>query len=168
MRCRSLEYKTQEYYSSFIQISFFIFLSLPWSFSFLRKFSYSSATFALFTACVSIQFGIIVMQLVDRIHCIFLENMLLNPDPDITKETLASLNFTDFNYQCQIMRPLDEVEDGFGLRQVRQACYCKVGPCSRPDTWAIARCSSPARGKSMRPTCHRHDLMFWQLSELTL
>jgi len=31
---------------------------------------------------------------------------------------LASLNFTDFNYKCQIMRPLDEVEDGFGLRQV--------------------------------------------------
>eukprot|EP00285_Hemiselmis_virescens_P007624 CAMPEP_0173383260 /NCGR_PEP_ID=MMETSP1356-20130122/5816_1 /TAXON_ID=77927 ORGANISM="Hemiselmis virescens, Strain PCC157" /NCGR_SAMPLE_ID=MMETSP1356 /ASSEMBLY_ACC=CAM_ASM_000847 /LENGTH=623 /DNA_ID=CAMNT_0014338039 /DNA_START=120 /DNA_END=1991 /DNA_ORIENTATION=- len=123
---RSLERKTQEHYSSFIQIAFFIFLSLPWSFSFLRKFSYSSATFALFTACVSIQFGIIVMQLVDRVHCIFLENMLLNPDPDITPEKLASLNFTDFNYQCQVMRPQDEIEDGFGLRQVRQACYCKV------------------------------------------
>ena len=112
------EYKTQEHYSSFIQISFFIFLSLPWSFSFLRKFSYSSATFALFTACVSIQFGIIVMQLVDRVHCVFLENMLLNPDPAINPQMLASLNFTDFNYKCQIMRPLDEVEDGFGLRQV--------------------------------------------------
>lgn len=31
------EYKVQEHYSSFMQINIFIFLSLPWSFSFLRK-----------------------------------------------------------------------------------------------------------------------------------
>ena len=52
-----------------------------WSFSFLRKFSYSSSTFALFTACVSIQIGIIMMQLVDRIHCMFLEQLLKRPKP---------------------------------------------------------------------------------------
>jgi len=120
------ELKLQEHYSSFIQISFFIFLSLPWSFSFLRKFSYSSATFALFTACVSIQFGIIMMQLVDRVHCFFLENLLQQPAFDISDELLRNLNLTDFQYTCQVQRPLDEVEDGFGLRQLRQACFCKT------------------------------------------
>jgi hypothetical protein len=77
---RNEEFKLQEHYSSFMQISYFVFLSMPWSFSFLRKFSYSSSTFALFTACVSIQFGIIMMQIVDRIHCIFLEGLLVSPD----------------------------------------------------------------------------------------
>ena len=121
---RNLEFKLQEHYSSFVQISYFVFLSMPWSFSFLRKFSYSSSTFALFTACVSIQIGIIMMQLVDRIHCTFLEQLLKKPDFDIDRAMLTRLNMNDFQYRCQIQRPLDEVEDGFGLRQLRQACYC--------------------------------------------
>mmetsp|Transcript_10903 Transcript_10903/g.21915 ORF Transcript_10903/g.21915 Transcript_10903/m.21915 type:complete len:617 (+) Transcript_10903:185-2035(+) len=120
------EYKVQEHYSSFMQINIFIFLSLPWSFSFLRKFSYSSATFALFTACVSIQFGIIMMQIVDRIHCTFLEGLLTNPGFDISPELLQRLGRDNFNYECQVLRPLDEIEDGFGLRQLRQACYCRT------------------------------------------
>jgi hypothetical protein len=122
---RNDEFKLQEHYSSFMQISYFVFLSLPWSFSFLRKFSYSSATFALFTACVSIQFGIIMMQVVDRFHCIFLESLLASPDFDIADGMLERLGMLDFQYRCQIQRPLDEVEDGFGLRQLRQACYCR-------------------------------------------
>jgi len=122
---RNDEFKLQEHYSSFMQISYFVFLSLPWSFSFLRKFSYSSATFALFTACVSIQFGIIMMQMVDRVHCMFLEGLLVSPDFEISNELLTSLDMKDFQYRCQIQRPLDEVEDGFGLRQLRQACYCR-------------------------------------------
>ena len=95
------------------------------SFSFIRKFSYSSATFALFTACVSIQFGIIMMQVVDRFHCIFLESLLASPDFDIADGMLERLGMLDLQYRCQIQRPLDEVEDGFGLRQLRQACYCR-------------------------------------------
>ena len=122
---RNEEFKLQEHYSSWVQISYFVFLSMPWSFSFLRKFSYSSSTFALFTACVSIQFGIVIMQLVDRVHCLFLEGLLQNPDFDVDEATLTRLDMDDFQYRCQIQRPLDEVEDGFGLRQLRQACYCR-------------------------------------------
>jgi hypothetical protein len=87
---RNDELKLQEHYSSFMQINIFVFLSLPWSFSFLRKFSYSSSTFALFTACVSIQFGIIVMQFVDRIHCLFLDGLLQDKQYDISPDTLKA------------------------------------------------------------------------------
>lgn len=38
---------------------------------------------------------------------------------------LERLGLLDFQYRCQIQRPLDEVEDEFGLRQLRQACYCR-------------------------------------------
>jgi len=120
------EQKTQEHYSSFMQISIFTFLSMPWSFAFLRKFSYSSSTFALFTACVSIQFGIICMQLVDRIHCMFLVALLETPNFAVTPEILSELNMTDVQYTCQLFRPFDEVEDGFGMRQLRQGCYCRL------------------------------------------
>ena len=122
---RNDEFKLQEHYSSYMQISYFVFLSLPWSFSFLRKFSYASATFALFTACVSIQVGIIMMQVVDRLHCMFLESLLEDPDFLIEPGMLDRLNLKDFQYTCQVQRPLDEVEDGFGLRQLRQACFCR-------------------------------------------
>ena len=118
--------KLQEHYSSFMQISIFTFLSMPWSFAFLRKFSYSSSTFALFTACVSIQFGIICMQLVDRIHCVFLENLLETPDFAVTPQILEDLNLTDLEYTCQLFRPFDEIEDNFGMRQLRQGCYCRL------------------------------------------
>mmetsp|Transcript_26548 Transcript_26548/g.63459 ORF Transcript_26548/g.63459 Transcript_26548/m.63459 type:complete len:616 (+) Transcript_26548:411-2258(+) len=123
---RNDEIKLQEHYSSFMQISIFVFLSLPWSFSFLRKFSYSSSTFALFTACVSIQFGIIVMQLVDRVHCLFLEGLLQDKQYDISPATLSTLGVPNFEYACAIQRPFEEIEDGFGLRQLRQGCYCRM------------------------------------------
>jgi hypothetical protein len=27
---------------------------------------------------------------------------------------------------CAVQRPFDEIEDGFGLRQLRQGCYCRM------------------------------------------
>ena len=65
------------------------------------------------------------MQMVDRVHCMFLERLLRGPDFPINDDMLKRLDMKDFQYTCQIQRPLDEVEDGFGLRQLRQACYCR-------------------------------------------
>jgi hypothetical protein len=48
-----------------------------------------------------------------------------NAHTDIREGMLERLGILDFQYRCQIQRPLDEVEDGFGLRQLRQACYCR-------------------------------------------
>mmetsp|Transcript_2555 Transcript_2555/g.8415 ORF Transcript_2555/g.8415 Transcript_2555/m.8415 type:complete len:128 (-) Transcript_2555:2224-2607(-) len=97
---------------------------MPWSFSFLRKFSYASATFALFTACVSIQFGTVMMQFVDRVHCVFLKSLLTSPQFPISDAILARLGLKDYQYKCQIQIPPVEVQDDFGMRQLRQGCYC--------------------------------------------
>mmetsp|Transcript_2553 Transcript_2553/g.8399 ORF Transcript_2553/g.8399 Transcript_2553/m.8399 type:complete len:485 (-) Transcript_2553:1097-2551(-) len=99
---------------------------MPWSFSFLRKFSYASATFALFTACVSIQFGTVMMQFVDRVHCVFLKSLLTSPQFPISDAILARLGLKDYQYKCQIQIPPVEVQDDFGMRQLRQGCYCRM------------------------------------------
>jgi hypothetical protein len=49
---------------------FVLVLSMPWSLAFFCKFPYFSSTISLFATCVSIRFGVICMQIVDRDHCI--------------------------------------------------------------------------------------------------
>jgi hypothetical protein len=59
---RMSEFKIQEHYSSFIQIFMFTFLALPWSFSFLKRYAYSAVGFAIVSASITTQFGILSMQ----------------------------------------------------------------------------------------------------------
>ena len=128
-------FKVEEHYSFFIQIFLFTFLGLPWSFSFLRRYAYSTVGFALVSACITTQFGIISMQVVDRVHCMYLLSMLSAPDFD--QGQLQRSNFPasyDLKFQClwtgpnqkTDAPPLDEIEDSFGQTQLRQACYCDL------------------------------------------
>jgi hypothetical protein len=71
---RMSEFKIQEHYSSFIQIFMFTFLALPWSFSFLKRYAYSAVGFAIVSASITTQFGIISMQVTNP-------NLALNPKP---------------------------------------------------------------------------------------
>ena len=147
---RMNEFKIQEHYSSFVQITMFTFLALPWSFSFLKKYAYSAVGFALVSASITTQFGIISMQLVDFMHCGYLKTLLARPDfdrtllpsrpcPDLIKGSgaLANANVScsnNFVYSCRWTTPdhktsappLDEIADDFGSRQLRQACYCDL------------------------------------------
>mmetsp|Transcript_12872 Transcript_12872/g.35671 ORF Transcript_12872/g.35671 Transcript_12872/m.35671 type:complete len:635 (+) Transcript_12872:3-1907(+) len=128
-------FKVEEHYSSFIQIFIFTFLGLPWSFSFLRRYAYSTVGFGLVSACICTQFGIISMQVVDRVHCTYLLNMLAAPDFDTSQ--LYKSDFPanyDLRFKClwtgptqkTDAPPLDEIEDSFGQTQLRQACYCDL------------------------------------------
>ena len=62
---RMNEFKIQEHYSSFVQITMFTFLALPWSFSFLKRYAYSAVGFALVSASITTQFGIISIAAMD-------------------------------------------------------------------------------------------------------
>uniref|UniRef100_A0A7S0F3Q8 Ammonium transporter AmtB-like domain-containing protein n=1 Tax=Hanusia phi TaxID=3032 RepID=A0A7S0F3Q8_9CRYP len=140
------EFKVQEHYSSFMQISIFVFVGLPWSFSFLRRYAYSAVGFGLVSACVATQIGIVSMQVVDRVHCSYLKDMLRAPDfslnkipltpcPDYAGPNSGGLPCREsFVYTCKwtsptqrwTAPPLDEIQDDFGARQLRQACYCDL------------------------------------------
>jgi hypothetical protein len=143
------DFKIQEHYSSFVQITIFTFLALPWSFSFLKKYAYSACGFAIVSASITTQFGILSMQIVDYLHCIYLKGLLLGPDFDRSQLPAApcpslspaagNISATipcsnSFQYACRWTSPthiydappLDEINDDFGSRQLRQACYCDL------------------------------------------
>jgi hypothetical protein len=145
------EFKIQEHYSSFVQITMFTFLALPWSFSFLKRYAYSAVGFAIVSASITTQFGVISMQVVDFVHCGYLKTLLARPDFDRSRvpdrpcpEILGSLTDSanaskvscsnNYVYTCRWTTPLhkwdapplDEINDDFGNRQLRQACYCDL------------------------------------------
>ena len=143
------DFKIQEHYSSFVQITIFTFLALPWSFSFLKKYAYSACGFAIVSASITTQFGILSMQIVDFVHCMYLKGLLAAPNfdrvllpsrpcPELSGSTSTNGSMipcsNNFVYQCRWTSPmhkydappLDEINDDFGSRQLRQACYCDL------------------------------------------